>query len=187
MLPEQRTEVTWPCRLRTEGVGQAHRIVVTVPEACGDLTNVRTILIEQGGVRVAEHVPTHPTPLQRTESLIEGAARLAVGETDRQVKRLQDLLTALIKRDEAFAGACLRAVHGTTSVTSPLYSENGAFHIPLGERESLPDTQAGEEAQLGEQPPLFRHALDHPDEVGDGDVVAAPRRRGEPAARRWKW
>ena len=187
MPPEQLTQLTWGARLRLERVAEGHRVVVSMPESVGDLTQACSVLLEQGDVCVAEYVPREAMFLHWTERFVEYAARLGVADIDGEVEGIENFLRSLIERNQAFATACLRAVHRALPVPGAPHMQEPVSDVPILDREGLPDPEAGQEAQLGEEAPLSRHAPDHPEQVADGDVVAAFPGDRDSAARRWKW
>jgi hypothetical protein len=187
MPREEFVQISGRAEFTDEGVLETLRVVVPMSEPCRDLAEAKSILIEQGGVRVAEYVPAHVLDVEGAEGSTERMARLAVRAHQGQIKILKDELRALGERYDTLARACLRAIDTAAHVLGATNMQETVADILGLEREGLTDPQPSEQAEQRDTVPRFTELLNDYEKLAHRDVVAAPPVAWYPAARRWKW
>jgi hypothetical protein len=187
MPREEFVQISGRAEFTDEGVLETLRVVVPMSEPCRDLAQAKSILIEQGGVRVAEYVPAHVLDVEGAEGSTERMARLAVRAHQGQIKILKDELRALGERYDTLARTCLGAVHTATHVPGATDVKETCAEVIWPKRKNLPDPQPCEQADHSDMVPGFVELLDYYEKLAHRDVVAAPPVAWYPAARRWKW
>jgi hypothetical protein len=170
-----------------EGVLESLSVVVPMSEPCRDLAKAKSVLIEQGGVRVAEYVPRHVLDVEVTEGSTERMARLAVRAHQGQIKILKDELRALGERYDTLARACFGAVDPAAHVPGPPDVQESGTNVFRNERQDFAYPKPSEQADHSDMVPGFVELLDYYEKLAHRDVVAAPPVAWYPAARRWKW
>jgi hypothetical protein len=187
MPREQFVQISGRAEFTDEGVLERLCVVVPMSEPCRDLAQAKSILIEQGGVRVAEYVPRHVLDVEGAEGSTERMARLAVRAHQGQIKILKDELRALGERYDTLARARLGAVDTTPHVFGARDVKVTVTNVPWVEREGLTDPQPREQTEQRDVVPRFRQLLDDYEKLAHRDVVPAPPVTGDAAPLRWKW
>jgi hypothetical protein len=184
---EEFVQISGRAEFTDEGVLEALRIVVPMSEPCRNLAEAQTILVEQGGVRVAEYVPRHVLDVEVTEGSTERMARLAIRAHQGQIKILKDELRALGERYDTLARTRLRAIDTAAHVLGATNMQETVADILGLEREGLPDPQPCEEAEQRDAVPRFTELLNDYEKLAHRDVVPTPPVAGDAAPLRWKW
>jgi hypothetical protein len=187
MSRKEFVQISGRAEFSDEGVLQRLCVVVPMPEPRRDLAEAQSVLIEQGGVRVAEYVPRHVLDVEGAEGGTERMARLAIRAHQGQIKILKDELRALGERYDTLARARLGTVDTPAHVPGAPYVQVPGTNIVWLEREDFPDPEPRQQADHSDMVPGFTKLLDYYEQLAHRDVVPSPPVTGDAAARRWKW